>query len=704
MKLSIKYKLIISVFLLLSGVDGFMMWYFPWRQRQQYQRAFEHELQGVCQALSVAVGIGLSNEDFASMGVAFDFAKRDQSLLFIAIVDTQGEILASHPDLLSADHLDAARRAASASLIRSEISLVASSRISVDEEHYGYLILANSLDLLHEEIAAARLRIFLVCLLALLLGAAVTYSIAVLVSRPIHLLRDATDRIASGDLSVRVDIKSGDEIGDLGADFNAMARAVAEAVDLAETKSEEAHQANQLKSEFLANMSHEIRTPMNAILGYAQLLQEDEELDPDQLHAIGAIERSGDHLLGLINDVLDISKIEAGREELHLENFDLSYLVEGLSTMFELRCRQQGLEWQVTSGLPHLHVYGGENKLRQILINLLGNAAKFTDRGHIGLRVESRDRNRFFFEAVDTGPGIPSERQQAIFDPFQQDEAGLQKGGTGLGLAISKRFVEMMGGTLGLDSEPGVGTRFFFELELPPGREEAKAAKRDWSWMRRRRAGTGIRALVVDDSGPNRDVLAGMLKAVGAEVEVAENGLEALEQARRVRPDIVFMDIRMPVMDGVEARKRLVEEHGEGTLKIVAVTASVFEHQRQLYLEQGFDDFIDKPLRIERIYGSIAELLGIEESAAKPEVEPEVEVEAADARGADWRDLTLPAELASGLEMAVKMHSITELNKYIDALEDLGAEEQSLAAHLRELIRKFDMRAIRDVLVELGVG
>ena len=700
MNLSIKYKLIISVFLLLSAVDGFMMWYFPQRQQQQYQRAFEHELRGVGQALSVAVGIGLTNEDFASIGIAFDFAKRDQSLLFIAIADTEGEILASFPDPLKADHLQIALDAVTAGILRSERSLVLSNEISANDELFGHLILADSLDLLHEEIAAERRRILLVCLAALLIGTAIAYLIAVFIARPLQILRAATNRITSGDRAARVDIHSGDEIGELSADFNVMAEAIEEAVLLAEMKTGEAEQANQLKSQFLANMSHEIRTPMNAILGYSQLLQEDTALDEDQLHSISAIERSGDHLLALINDVLDISKIEAGREELHLAGFDLSQLATGLSTMFELRCRQQGLDWQVAEDLPRPLVHGDGNKLRQILINLLGNAAKFTDQGHIGLQIKDLGDNRFFFSVDDSGPGIPIERQKAVFDPFQQEEAGVQKGGTGLGLAIARRFVEMMGGQLALKSEPGVGTSFFFELILPPGQVPAGGlAERDWSWMQRMKAGSGIRALVVDDAEANREVLGRMLKAVGAEVAIAANGQEAVEQARRQRPDIVFMDIRMPVLDGPAARKQLVAEHGEDAMKIVAVTALVFDHQRQTYLDEGFDDFIGKPLRAEHIYVCMVDLLDLQADASTPAAAPS-EAPAA----VDWHGVELPDELCTALAAAVRIQSITEINIRIDELRQLGSAEESLATHLQNAARKYDIKAIRQALTELGIA
>ena len=226
--------------------------------------------------------------------------------------------------------------------------------------------------------------------------------------------------------------------------------ALREAEATARSAAEEAQQANLAKSSFLANISHEIRTPMNAIIGYAQLLQEDEDLTPKQRKAIATVEQSGDHLLALINDVLDISKIEAGREELHGQEFDLMGLVRGLGAMFEVRCMQKGIAWRLEEDLSSPVVHGDDSKVRQVLINLLGNAVKFCTLGEVTLRVKQDGEGHCYFEVTDTGPGIGSDKQALIFEPFQQDREGVKQGGTGLGLAIARRHVELMGGRLQL--------------------------------------------------------------------------------------------------------------------------------------------------------------------------------------------------------------------------------------------------------------
>jgi signal transduction histidine kinase len=293
---------------------------------------------------------------------------------------------------------------------------------------------------------------------------------------------------------------------------------------------EEAEQANQAKTIFLANMSHEIRTPMNAILGYAQILNSDPELQPSQRKAVETIGSSGEHLLGLINDILDISKIEAGREALHSTDFDLRGMVEGLGNMFEMRCQQKGLNWRMATDLSASRVHGDVGKLRQILINLVGNAVKFTQSGEVKLQVEAHGQERFSFAISDTGPGIPKEKQASIFEPFRQEDEGMRQGGTGLGLAISLRHVQMMGGQIELESTPGAGARFSFVLTLPPGGgETAEVDSTDWSRVRGLADGQSVRALVVDDVETNRDVLRGMLARIGVGVETAQHGAEALE-------------------------------------------------------------------------------------------------------------------------------------------------------------------------------
>ncbi len=461
---------------------------------------------------------------------------------------------------------------------------------------------------------------------------------------------------------------------------------------------EEAEHANRAKSIFLANMSHEIRTPMNAILGYAQILNGAPDLPQQHHNAIETIKRSGEHLLGLINDVLDISKIESGREQLNPADFDLQGLVEGLGNMFEIRCGQKGLAWKLEADISTGHVHGDEGKLRQVLINLLGNAVKFTSEGEVTLKVETQGEDQVYFEVKDTGPGIPEEKHAAIFEPFQQEDEGVRQGGTGLGLAISTRHVQMMGGAIELESASGAGARFSFTLRLPAARKPvSEGSTTDWSAVSHLAKGQTVRALIVDDVATNRDVLAHMLTNIGVSVQTAENGGQGLELIRRQMPDIVFLDIHMPSMDGPETLHYLFEEHGRDATVVIAATASVFEHQQQGYLKAGFKGFLDKPLRAEHVYACLSDHLRVEYEYARAEDAPQP------AAAADWTGITLPPELHAGLISAVEAHSITELRQHIDAVETLGEGGKGLAAHLRELVQQFDFEKIKAVLEEINV-
>ncbi len=351
-----------------------------------------------------------------------------------------------------------------------------------------------------------------------------------------------------------------------------------------------AEEANNAKSVFLASMSHEIRTPLNAILGYAQILEGDPDVSDSQRRAIVTIENSGNHLLTLINDILDISKIEAGREVLRLADFDLGAILQSTESMFAVRCAQKDLTWCFESQIETLAVHGDEGKLRQVLINLLGNAVKFTVEGGVLLRVTSLEEGQVTFDISDTGPGIAQDRQVSIFEPFQQDSEGLREGGSGLGLAIASRQVELMGGRIQLESQPGEGARFFFTIPFEPARDPVAVDETSsWTRVERLAPGSTVHALVVDDVETNRELLARFLRQVGVDVEVAENGVKALERVTDRMPDIIFMDMLMPELDGPSTLERLQETYGSDVPTVVAVTASVLEHQREHYMVSDRD-------------------------------------------------------------------------------------------------------------------
>jgi signal transduction histidine kinase/ligand-binding sensor domain-containing protein/CheY-like chemotaxis protein len=469
---------------------------------------------------------------------------------------------------------------------------------------------------------------------------------------------------------------------------------LAEERDRADAARSAAEAANRAKSLFLANMSHEIRTPMNAILGYAQIMQR-RELPAALREPIETIEKSGNHLLHLINEVLDLSKIEAGRMELNEGNFDLGELLSSLSSMFALRCREKHLEWNLAKPAGALHVHGDEAKLSQVLINLLGNAVKFTEAGRVELSVQ-RDGDRFRFAVADTGQGIAAKNLARIFAPFEQGEEGQRAGGTGLGLAISQRILALMGSELQVNSAPGEGARFYFSIELPTATGTITSADEE-QWLRVKRLAPGqqLDVLVVDDVVENRQVLATLLSDIGAEVRQVDSGEAALTALREKLPTVVLSDMRMPSMSGGELVEQIWTAHGRNALKVVAVSASTLDHERQKYLDQGFDAFLDKPVRAELLFGCLARLLNVhyEYGEAAP-VEERAET--------DFNGATLPSELLARLRDAVATANMTRLMQGLDEVEALGAKEQTLAAHLRALGQNFALAKVAQILAQIG--
>ncbi len=425
--------------------------------------------------------------------------------------------------------------------------------------------------------------------------------------------------------------------------------AMLQAKELAEESARAAEAANQAKSVFLANMSHELRTPLNAILGFSELMYRDATLTADQRENLETINRSGQHLLTLINDVLEMSKIEAGRTTLYEQSFDLHRLLAALESMFHLRATNKDLQliFDCMPDVPQ-YIHGDESKLRQVLINLLSNAIKFTDEGGVTLRVKAEresestpaesapaegnpgaDRRcRLVFDVEDTGVGISPEERSRLFDPFVQTASGQKsQEGTGLGLPISLEFIKLMGGSITVDSEPGRGSTFKFDVQVTiadasdvPGEESARRvlglAPDQYA------AGGGpFRLLVVEDREPSRLLLLKLLQPLGFDVRGVINGKQAIEMWEQWSPHLIWMDMRMPVMDGYEATQYIKSTtKGQATV-IVALTASAFEEDRAMILSNGCDDFLRKPFREAEIFAMLEKHLGVRFIYADDEAE-----------------------------------------------------------------------------------
>jgi CheY-like chemotaxis protein len=379
-----------------------------------------------------------------------------------------------------------------------------------------------------------------------------------------------------------------------------------------------AEAANRAKTIFLANMSHELRTPLNAILGFSNLLREGDVSDW-QRNDLDIISRSGEHLLSLVDEVLDVAKIEAGRGVLEIAPYDLTSMVRDVMDMMGARAQMKGLALLhvESSELPR-YVRADGSRLRQVLINLVGNAIKFTSTGSVTLRLDAGradDEARFLLTVYveDTGSGIAQEDQARIFEPFVQAGPASAKRGSGLGLAITRQLVELMGGTVGVESTPGKGSKFRVEVPVFVEEESEPAGA-----LGDRRRITGLepgqpefRVLVCEDEPTSAAVLLRFLQSAGFQVRVAENGAKGVDLFQSWRPDFIWMDLRMPVMNGVEAAKRIRAIEGGGSVKIAAVSASAFAEERSEVLAAGMDDFVRKPFRSAEIFDCMARHLGV---------------------------------------------------------------------------------------------
>lgn len=469
-------------------------------------------------------------------------------------------------------------------------------------------------------------------------------------------------------------------------------RRIVSAVGAAAEK-DRVERADEAKTAFLASMSHEIRTPLNAILGYAQLLERDIP-EGDRRHYLATLRSSGEHLLGVINQVLDLSRIEAGHGDLDIAPFEVAALARDIERMFELRCRQRGLAWRVRTGVPAQFMLGDERRLQQVLVNLVGNAVRFTDAGSVTLGIDQMPDGTVRFEVSDTGPGIPSDRHATIFEPFRQGEAGARAGGSGLGLAIARAQVRMMAGNLAIDSAPGTGSRFWFALPLLPAPVDTGRDVHVRPAPARLAPGCHVSAIVADDVAANREVLSTALARIGVEVRQAASGGDALALVREHAPDIIFLDVRMPGLSGPETLARLEAEGLRRGMKVAAVSASALDHERREVLRAGFDVCLAKPLQFERVYECLTNFLGVSYDDADP-------IEAAGPRASEAGSPGMPEALRRALRAAAAEGNVTELHRSLDALERLGDDERMLADQLRRLGRRYDMDAIVAMLAEM---
>ncbi|MEK7989673.1 MAG: response regulator [Thiotrichaceae bacterium] len=536
-----------------------------------------------------------------------------------------------------------------------------------------------------------------------------------LITRPIYNLLNATREVSKYKVySVRAEAVGSDELGTLTREFNAMLEQVeqrsiqlnlyrdhlAEMVqertkaltertqELVEAR-DQAMAANRAKDTFLANMSHELRTPLNAILGYTQILSRHQSLSAKQDEGLKIIRQSGEYLLTLICDILDLSKIQAGKVDFHPNDFDLKQFLNNMADMFKIRAHQKGLQFkcEFAENLPNV-VRTDEKRLRQVLINLIGNALKFTNTGEVCIFVKNDDAN-VEFKVIDTGIGIESNALKEIFEPFQRiGDQQYQYEGTGLGLAITKTLVDIMGGQLQAKTEIKQGSCFWFSLELA---EIGTIITPNNSIEHYAGEGQQYSVLIVDDNPKNRSMLVKLLEPLQFNILQASDGYEGLDKVDEFHPDLVITDLMMPVMDGFDMAREIRKRDEIKHIPIIATSASVFEQHQLASLEAGCNSFLPKPIREQELIQAISqylELTWLDTINLKPDEIEEL----------DTTSEQLTTEQANKIYELAAVGDIDAIEDYIQKLENVSPDNHVLYQQIYQLAENFDIDAIRDIV------
>ncbi|HLO48639.1 MAG TPA: ATP-binding protein [Kamptonema sp.] len=579
----------------------------------------------------------------------------------------------------------------------------------------GVLVIElNASSVIQSERQASVIALGIFCLVLLLTLVVIWWLSQSLVIRPVLQLNQAAKQLASGQWQQALPNYRNDELGDLAKSFDRMAKQVQESFATLEHRVQErttelevakltADSANQAKSDFLANMSHELRTPLNGILGYAQILNRSKVLQDKERHGVQIIYQCGSHLLTLINDVLDISKIEASKLDLAPSAIHLPSFLQGVVEICRVRSDQKNLEfiYQPNSDLPE-GIEADEKRLRQVLINLLGNAIKFTDQGSVTLKVEVLEVNRQIlrlkFQIKDTGVGIAEDQVSRLFQAFEQvGDRKRQLEGTGLGLAISQKIVQLMGSEIHVESQLGVGSNFFFEVALPIAANWAKQNSVSQGCTIIGYEGSLKHILIVDDRWENRSVLINLLEPMKFTFTEAENGQEALEKAREKLPDLVITDIAMPVMDGFTFMKQLRSDPELKNLLVIVSSASVAQIDQQMSLDAGGDDFLAKPVEAEDLFTLVAKHLQLTWKYDQTATEASL---VTSNKALDFDNLVAPpmADLQILLELA-QDGMLQELAETAQKIGQKSDSYQTFINQIMQLAKKFQTEQI-EILIQ----
>ncbi|HSH04720.1 MAG TPA: ATP-binding protein [Anaerolineae bacterium] len=688
------------------------------REQAVFKGELEQQSQLLLTTLSASTADALYQLDADYLGDLMHNLSRSNFMTYGRIYDADGRVIAdaitpdarfsATPDPLGQQLLTTTDTL----FIWEDTQLLAGQAVIAGNQPIGAIAVGLPTTPLTIKIADARNQGIFLGIIILAIGIILAFTTSRTIVHPIQRLTYAAAKLRAGDFSQRVPpTKSQDEIGELSHGFNLMAAKLEELVSQMSAEIEDRKQAqkqaqeaqttaetaNQAKSIFLANMSHELRTPLSAILGFAQVLGQSNNLAPEDKEKIRIIGQSGQHLLTVINQILDMSKIEAGRMTLEERPFSLPALIRDIEAMFTLRAQNQDINFAVTlpANLPTM-VEGDNVKIRQILINLLGNAFKFSAQGHVQLQIfyipPHDQQAQIHITIKDTGPGIQPHELDLIFEPFMQAESSRDGGqGTGLGLPLSRQFAQLMGGDItarNVGDQPGHGA--IFECYLPLTLINATTIPTPSSPDRI----VGLapdqpnyRILIVDDSWINRQLLVQLLAPLGFALQEANNGREAIDVWQKWRPHLIWMDMYMPEMDGDEATRQIKAQPDSEETIIIAITANAFLEDQERILDAGCVDIIHKPFQVEDIFQALATHLGLvyqyEHLPSTTDTTPQF----------DWE--AIPTDYLRQLQTAVSLGAMEDIDTIIAKIKK---HESDLANALHKLAYNFEYEQILSLL------
>ncbi|GAB4532606.1 MAG: hypothetical protein Tsb0014_17160 [Pleurocapsa sp.] len=609
--------------------------------------------------------------------------------------------------------------------------LIAGKPLTIGNQVLGAISVELSTAPLQQKLAAERNQNLILAAIVAIITGLIALCFSRSITEPLRQIIAATQYLACGDLKHEIVVNSNDEFAILARTFNYMTAELNKTVKDLELRAEALHQsetlasekalqlkitldqlqqakaaaeaANQAKSVFLSNMSHELRTPLNGIMGYAQILMRDRNLKPQQSHGLKIIYESGNHLLTLINDILDLSKIEARKLELYPSDLHCHSFLNGIADIIRMQALEKDLlfECLLSPSLP-VGIQADEKRLRQVLLNLLGNAVKFTDRGKVTLKVSpikspvkgDRFKQTLRFEIIDTGVGVSSQQLERIFQPFEQvGNIKRREAGTGLGLTISRQLVQLMGGQIRVNSKLNKGSTFWFDIAFPVVETAIATNQPAYQSQIIGYKGQKRKILAVDDKEENRLVIFNMIQPLGFEVVLAEDGQQAVYLAKQIKPDCILMDLVMPVKNGFEAVKEIRQIPTIQDVTIIAISASVLDSDRKKSSIVGCEAFLSKPVQEKQLLSLLQEYLQLEwiyEEMAITTVNQLLSAKSLSSRSL----IPPPTEEIEILYELAMLGSMKKIRQRADYLEELDYKYAPFAQKLKDLAQGFQEKAI----------